>query len=299
MAPIFNRSKSAFNETQNQNATEIKAKAGEIIRYQLITSNSGNGAGQVTIEDDIADILQYADLLDLDGGTLIDSKISFGSITLNPDQSVTNTFKVKIKNPVANDGDFVMTNVYGNQINVEVIPPPPPSGGPILLIDKQVRNKTRNTSYQNGSIANPGDSMEFRVTVINRHGANEAVNVRIKDLLDSRFEYISDSARLEIAGTFRKLPNQLLSDGYVITLPNPSLGPVGQNDNLTFYLEAKVNSATSNDSSLSNKACVSAELSSVNSSLTAIRIAWKLRVAGCFSCGFLGFGIAYLIISAS
>lgn len=257
--PKIEREKQAFNETQNVAAQSVKAKADDFIRYTLITKNIGTAEGQTSITDDLADVLQYANLTENGGGTLNGSVLDFGSVTIAVGQTVEKSFKVRIKNPVPAEEDFVMTNVYGNEINVPVTPPEV-GGEPILQVDKQVRNKTINTAFQNGASAAPGDTVEFRIIIRNRHGANPAVNVRIKDVLEEGLTFVSGSGRLEIAGTTRSFPIQIFNqDGFLITDPNPSLGPISQNDTLTIYFEAKVDEDVLDNIQLSNEALVSAK----------------------------------------
>lgn len=253
------RTKEAFNETQNLSATTVKAKAGDVIRYSLITKNTGNIAGTTNITDDLTDILEYARVTDLGGGAMSGNTINFGSVQIAAGGSLTKTFKVQVKDPLPLSGDFKMTNIYGNTLNVEIYPPEI-GGEPILKIEKQVRNKTENTGFNSGIIANPGDSVEYKITITNYHGRFPAKLLKIKDLMDSGMTYIEGSGRLEIAGQTRAFPKAIFNaDGYLVTDPNPSLGPVGQNNSLTIYFEAKINSNAKDDSIIYNKACTSAE----------------------------------------
>lgn len=56
-APEFTISKSAYNVTQDVNATTTLARSGDVIRYTLRTSNTGNTSGNYTISDDLETFL--------------------------------------------------------------------------------------------------------------------------------------------------------------------------------------------------------------------------------------------------
>lgn len=136
--PIPSVSKKARNITQKlEDATTKKAAAGDVIEYTLITKNLGSGdaKGYTLQSEDLADVLQYAQL---DGNSLsggvFDAKTNSLSwnekFTIKPGQEITKTFRVKIKDPIpevntpnSNPGsyDFVLTNKYGNTtINIEL-----------------------------------------------------------------------------------------------------------------------------------------------------------------------------------
>ena len=135
--PILAIEKKAKNITKNiDDANGTTASAGDIIEYSLTTKNYGDGESKDTIlkQEELADVLEYADLdfnsldgavFDQDTQTLAWNK----PISIKPDQSVTKTFRVKIKNPVpqtptpsGNPGSFdlLLTNVYGNTIQIKL-----------------------------------------------------------------------------------------------------------------------------------------------------------------------------------
>lgn len=135
--PVLAIEKKAKNITQNiDNANGTTAAAGDVIEYTLITKNYGDGDSKDTIlkSEELADVLEYADLdfnslngaiFDQDTQTIAWNK----PITIKPNQSITKTFKVKVKNPLpqtpvatGNPGSFdlVMTNVYGNTIQIKL-----------------------------------------------------------------------------------------------------------------------------------------------------------------------------------
>ncbi len=135
--PILAIEKKAKNLTQNiDDANNTTAAAGDTIEYTLVTKNYGNGDAKDTIlkPEELADVLEYADLdfnsldgaiFDQDTKTIAWTK----PITIKPNESVKRTFRVKVKNPLpqtptpsGNPGSFdlVMTNVYGNTIQIKL-----------------------------------------------------------------------------------------------------------------------------------------------------------------------------------
>jgi uncharacterized repeat protein (TIGR01451 family) len=124
--------KSARNVTQNiSDANGTTAKAGDTIEYTLSTSN----VGKETIEDyvvneNISDVLDYADVVNLHGGTLDSEKVvSWPKKDIGDNQTITNTITVRIKNVIPNTPasssdpahfDMKMVNVYGNAVEVKL-----------------------------------------------------------------------------------------------------------------------------------------------------------------------------------
>lgn len=135
--PILTIEKKAKNITQNiDDANGTTAAAGDIIEYTLVTKNYGNGDSKDTIlkPEELADVLEYSDLdFNSLNGAVFDQEtqtIAWNKpVTIKPDQSITKTFKVRIKNPLpqtptpsGNPGSFdlVLTNVYGNTIQIKL-----------------------------------------------------------------------------------------------------------------------------------------------------------------------------------
>ncbi len=135
--PLLSVQKKAKNITANKDdANGTTAAAGDVIEYSLTTSNYGQGEAKdaILMPENLADVLEYADLdlnaldgavFDKDTNTLAWNK----PVTIEPTQSVTKTFRVKIKStipqtprPAGNPGSFdlVMTNVYGNTIEIKL-----------------------------------------------------------------------------------------------------------------------------------------------------------------------------------
>lgn len=126
--------KTASNPTQGiTDANGTVAKAGDTVEYTLTTTNKG----KVTIKgyivtEGMSDVLDYADIVSLNGG----SKDQFGLVSWSPidikaGQTITNKVTVKIKNPIpqtpisSSDSEhfnMVMTNVYGDSVNIKLPP---------------------------------------------------------------------------------------------------------------------------------------------------------------------------------
>ncbi|MDP4001224.1 MAG: hypothetical protein Q8P83_03210 [bacterium] len=121
-------SKSAFNQTQSRDATSITARAGDSIEYTLRVENRGNAtATNFVVEDNIADILELADLTTNSGATFDSSArvLRWSNTSINAGQTVERRFTVRVKNPIPTGTDLVMTNVYGNTVQVRLGTPPP------------------------------------------------------------------------------------------------------------------------------------------------------------------------------
>jgi uncharacterized repeat protein (TIGR01451 family) len=157
--------KVASNLTQNiSDANGTTAKPGDVIEYTLTTANTG----KITIKDyqvneSIGDVLDYADVVDLHGGTKGEYGIvSWPKQDIKPGKSLTNKITVKIKSELPSTPasstdpmhyDMMVTNVYGNTVNIKL----PPS------VSKQIEIAT--TTLPN---TGPGTSLAigFSLTVV-------------------------------------------------------------------------------------------------------------------------------------
>jgi uncharacterized repeat protein (TIGR01451 family) len=129
--------KTATNLTQNIiDANNTTANAGDVITYTLYAQNTGKAVIQdFVFQENLSDVLDYADLADAHGGTLVasDGVIAWPARNLAPNETASVQVSVKVKNPIpqtpaaANDPsgfDMIMTNVYGNAINIKLPPSP-------------------------------------------------------------------------------------------------------------------------------------------------------------------------------
>ena len=125
-------SKKASNLSQNlPDANGSTAKPGDTVEYTLTTKNSG----EITIKgyqvsDGFADVLDYADVVDLHGGTMDQyQQITWPKVDIKAGQSITNKVTIKVKSVIpqtpASSSDpqhfnMVMTNVYGNTVEIKL-----------------------------------------------------------------------------------------------------------------------------------------------------------------------------------
>ncbi len=131
-------SKTAQNTTQGLvDATSVVAKANDQITYTLTAKNSGGTAAPVTLTDNLADVLDYATVLDPGGGTFDPTTkiLSWPNITLNPGQTQTRVFVVKMLDTIpstpqgqsAPDSyDCKMQNTYGSTLTTVSVDCQPP-----------------------------------------------------------------------------------------------------------------------------------------------------------------------------
>jgi hypothetical protein len=126
--------KTAVNHTQQlDDADKTTAEASDEITYTLYTTNiSKTIIDDFIVTENMNDVLDYADITNFYGGEISDDNtLSWPAVTLLPGQTAENRVSIKVKSPVpqtpaslSDPGhfDLVMTNVYGNAINIEVKP---------------------------------------------------------------------------------------------------------------------------------------------------------------------------------
>lgn len=126
--------KSASNLTQQlADANGTTAKANDVIQYTLKTSNKGKETiHDYTVNENISDVLDYADLVDAKGGSInADKVISWPKTDIKAGATIERSFTIKIKDPIPSTPasisdpahyDMVMTNVYGNTVNIKLPP---------------------------------------------------------------------------------------------------------------------------------------------------------------------------------
>jgi uncharacterized repeat protein (TIGR01451 family) len=129
-------SKSAANLTQNvSNANGTTAQAGDVIQYTLNVDNTSKATAQnFVIQEDLSDVLDYADVLNLNGGALNNTTnfVSWPAVDIAAGQTATQIFTVKVKNPIpttppssSDPGYFnhTMSNTYGNTVIINLPTP--------------------------------------------------------------------------------------------------------------------------------------------------------------------------------
>ncbi|MDX2776272.1 isopeptide-forming domain-containing fimbrial protein [Streptomyces caniscabiei] len=142
----FDLTKTVKNVTQNgSDANNTTVKPGDRLEYHLTAKNTGNTTGAYVIEDNLADVLEYADIVDLGGGTLLtegpnvpvekNNYVSWPSASLKPGESIEKIVNVQVKSttPATPQGlgnqssyDCQMVNDFaGNGTTVKVECPTP------------------------------------------------------------------------------------------------------------------------------------------------------------------------------
>lgn len=126
--------KRARNITQGiSDANGTEAKAGDQIEYTLsVTNRSKETREDFVIEENLEDVLEYADLMDASGATFSESPVrmlSWDPIDIRPNETVNRTILIKVKSPIPNTPastsdpysyDLKMTNVYGNTVQIDL-----------------------------------------------------------------------------------------------------------------------------------------------------------------------------------
>lgn len=148
--------KTASNLTQGiDDADGTRANAGDTIVYTLSVKNKGTQAvADFKIEEDMADVLHYAEITDANGGTLNKNVLSWPAETIPAGQTVSKTITIKVDPQIKStptsvsdpsSHDLMMTNVFfGNEVNISL---PQPIG------------KTAETVVQTLPKTGPGESM--------------------------------------------------------------------------------------------------------------------------------------------
>lgn len=128
--------KSAINQTQgNTNATTVKAKAADKIVYTLTIANSGKAPTKVTPIDNVADVVEYAQVIDAGGGIYNEEAktITWPEVTIKPHETQTRMFTIQLAETIPSMGtgisdktsyDCRIDNTFGNITSINVDCPP-------------------------------------------------------------------------------------------------------------------------------------------------------------------------------
>ncbi len=126
--------KKARNITQQiADANGTRAQAGDTIEYTLSVRNLSKVARSgFVIEENLEDVLEYADIIDASGATFTDSPVkmlSWAGVNIKPGETVSRTILVKIKSAIVSTPastsdplsyDMRMVNVYGDTIRIDL-----------------------------------------------------------------------------------------------------------------------------------------------------------------------------------
>lgn len=129
---LIKKSKTAKYVNRSEDPQKSPANAGDEIEYTLTTTNQTGAAVSYIVTEDLADVLNYAELTDAGGGTLTDTKLIWAAKNIPAGGSITNSFKVTVKDPIPNNQpsvnnpsgyDYNMFNSYGNEVNIKINKP--------------------------------------------------------------------------------------------------------------------------------------------------------------------------------
>lgn len=149
----FEIAKSVSNITQNLvDANGKTAQPNDQLRYTLSVKNTGTTTGTYAVGDSLSDVLEYADIVDLGGGSLTQSgavshqaqtssqaqslvspAVTWSSVTLKPGETATKVVLVRVKAILPTTAlnmanmmsyDCKMANTFGNTLSVPVQCPP-------------------------------------------------------------------------------------------------------------------------------------------------------------------------------
>lgn len=115
-------SKSAFNDTKNVDATSVPADKQDFITYTLTATNdTSTPATNFVVSDDLTQVLNYATVTDDGGGTVTGNTISWPAVTVNPNSSIQETFKVRVNYTLPNtEASLYLVNTYGNTVTIKL-----------------------------------------------------------------------------------------------------------------------------------------------------------------------------------
>lgn len=126
--------KKARNITQQlSDANGTTAHAGDTIEYTLsVTNRSDKERKAFVIEENMEDVLEYADIIDASGATFTDTPVkmlTWQPVDINPNETVNRTILVKIKSTIPNtpastsdpsSNDMKLVNVYGDTVQIDL-----------------------------------------------------------------------------------------------------------------------------------------------------------------------------------
>ncbi len=124
--------KAASNLTQGSvEANSVVARSSDKISYTISVQNKGFASTPITLTEELADVLEYAKLLDFGGATFDENTktLSWAAFDLKAGEKQSRTFAVQMLSdiPATNTGtsdeasyDCTMVNTFGNSVAVDV-----------------------------------------------------------------------------------------------------------------------------------------------------------------------------------
>jgi uncharacterized repeat protein (TIGR01451 family) len=136
----FQLSKSVRNITQSlADANNTQAKPGDQLQYTLSVKNTGNAPGSYTMTDTVADILEYATIVNMGDGKIVTpdatapAVVTWPSTSIKAGETLEKFIVVRVKETIpamaanaSNPQSFncKVTNTFGNTLNVNIECPP-------------------------------------------------------------------------------------------------------------------------------------------------------------------------------
>lgn len=129
--------KTAGNTTQNKSdATQVQAQAGDKVVYTLNVQNTGKLAATVPLEENLSDVLDYAQIIDVGGGSYdtASKKLTWPTLSLPAGGKQSRMFTIQLLDTIPSMGqgtddktsyDCRMDNTFGNTISIDVACPAP------------------------------------------------------------------------------------------------------------------------------------------------------------------------------
>lgn len=126
--------KKARNITQQlPDANGTTARAGDTIEYTLsVTNRSDQDRKGFVIEENMEDVLEYADIIDASGATFTENPVkmlTWQPVDIKPNETVNRTILVKIKSPIPTtpastsdplSNDLKLVNIYGDTVQINL-----------------------------------------------------------------------------------------------------------------------------------------------------------------------------------
>lgn len=144
--------KTAGNTTQGLvDAHNTTAQPNDVIVYTLFAENKGKAAVKnFVMQENLNDVLDYAKVVNLHGGKIgTDKLVSWPGAAIKPGSTVTHKITVRVKSPLPTNTppagdpshfDKIMTNVYGNAVNIRVPSPTPTPITPAVTASEDLPN---------------------------------------------------------------------------------------------------------------------------------------------------------------
>lgn len=132
--PMVSQHKKAINLSQGgSDATEVLARADDRIQYTITVTNRGVVDAPAKFQEYLDDVLEYARLIDSGSGTFdqesASKTLSWPETTLSPGESQSRIYTVQMESTIpagargisaASSYDCIMTNTFGNSVDVKV-----------------------------------------------------------------------------------------------------------------------------------------------------------------------------------